>query len=303
MQLFGSTGKNRCKERGNSLLSEYTESLGAAALRRKTAIALRAAKVEAELASRTKSEFIANMSHELRTPLNAIIGFSDMMCHMDNLPREQVVEYSTHIKTAAEHLLELINSILDASKVQAGKLVIDPEDIELDEVVESCKTIISPKAREKEILLEWDIPSDLPLLFADPMRVRQVMLNVLSNAVKFTPPGGRIDVTACLTADGSMVEVTVMDSGPGMTPDEIDIAMTPFGQVNSTINKKHEGTGLGLPLSAALIRLHKGKLTIAGRKGRGLRVSFTLPVSAPSSSHAHGGGADAAISNNNNQPS
>ncbi len=269
------------RKNGSPMLSEYAENLGAAFMQRKTAIALRAAKVEAELASKTKSEFIANMSHELRTPLNAIIGFSEILVKSEELSDDQIRQYSSHIREAATHLLDLINSILDVSKVQAGKLVIDPSETDIAEVIDSCRKIIMPKAREKELEIEWKVPADLPLIIADPMRLKQILINLLSNAVKFTPPGGRIQVRVWLSEDGRTVSLSVTDTGPGMTPEEMDIAMSPFGQVRNDLNKTHEGTGLGLPLSNALVRLHDGRLRIESRKGAGTRVVIELPVDGP----------------------
>jgi len=277
------------RKNGSPMLSEYAENLGAAFLQRKTAIALRAAKVEAELASKTKSEFIANMSHELRTPLNAIIGFSEILVSPEELDHEQIRQYSSHIREAATHLLDLINSILDASKVQAGKLVIDPSEMDLAEIIDSCRKIIMPKAREKELNIEWKISPDLPIIVADPMRLKQILINLLSNAVKFTPAGGRVQVRAWPSEDGRRVFLSVTDTGPGMTPEEIDIAMSPFGQVRSDLNKTHEGTGLGLPLSNALVRLHDGRLKIESRKGAGTRVLIELPVDGPRTAHAAAG--------------
>ncbi len=277
MRFFGA---NRCKSDG-SLLAEYSENLGSAVMRRKTAIALRAARVEAELASKTKSEFIANMSHELRTPLNAIIGFSDMMRTMENLDPEKIAQYSGHIKEAAEHLLALINSILDVSKVQAGKLVIDPGEVDIEELIEGCQMIIMPKAREKRILVEWACRDDLPVIIADHMRIKQVLINILSNAVKFTPEGGRITVQTEMLENGEEIRISVSDTGPGMTPGEIDIALRPFGQVDNDLNRTNEGTGLGLPLSAALVRLHKGRFRLESAPGKGVRVIIELPVKGP----------------------
>jgi len=277
------------RKNGSPMLSEYAENLGAAFMQRKTAIALRAAKVEAELASKTKSEFIANMSHELRTPLNAIIGFSEILVNPEDLSHEQIRQYSSHIREAATHLLDLINSILDVSKVQAGKLVIDPSETDLAEIIDSCRKIIMPKAREKELFIEWKISPDLPVIIADPMRLKQILINLLSNAVKFTPAGGRIQVRAWPSEDGKSVSLSVTDTGPGMTPEEIDIAMSPFGQVRSDLNKTHEGTGLGLPLSNALVRLHDGRLKIESRKGAGTRVLIELPVHGPRTAHAAAG--------------
>ncbi|MFT3987317.1 sensor histidine kinase [Aestuariivirga sp.] len=278
MRTYGSSWFKK-----DSLIGEFADHLGVAITQRKQAVALTAAKVDAELASKAKSDFIANMSHELRTPLNAIIGFSDMLTYQNVPAPEKVQQYSGYIKQAAEHLLSLINGILDVSKIQAGKLAVDREPMELKPVLNSCLLIIETKAREKRINMEVSIDSNLPTLMADPLRLKQILINLLGNAVKFTPELGRIRVEAMQIQPG-FAAVAVTDTGPGMTPSEMDTAMRPFGQVDTAFNRRHEGTGLGLPIAHALARLHGGDLRIESQKGAGTRVTVILPTTEDNTS-------------------
>ncbi len=270
-------GKGLFKD--GSLIAEFGDHFGQTMRHHKQAVALEAAKVDAELSSKAKSEFIANMSHELRTPLNAIIGFSDMLANRTHTSPEKVVEYSSYIKQAAEHLLALINGILDVSKIQAGKLSVDVEPCEITDILEACLLITDAKAKEKNIAIQVDLKPDLPLILADPLRFKQIMINLLSNAVKFTPEWGKIKVQA-IAEDQNFMTVRVTDTGLGMNAKEVETAMSPFGQVDNSLSKRQEGTGLGLPLSLALARLHGGDLHVQSQTGTGTCITVFVPLAA-----------------------
>ncbi len=240
---------------------------------------LRAAKEQAELANRTKSEFLANMSHELRTPLNAVIGFSEMMMVevFGPLGNPHYDAYAKSINDSGRHLLEVINDILDVSKIEAGRLELIEEEVSAPRLVESTVRLIRERAVSAGLVLEVRVPEDLPLFRADQRRVKQILLNLLSNAIKFTPVGGRVRIAAALDGAGALA-ITVSDTGIGMAPDDVSKAMAAFGQIDSALARRHEGTGLGLPLSRSLAELHGGSMTLTSEPGRGTSVTVTFPA-------------------------
>ena len=263
-----------------SLMNEYASLLGDAILRHRARVAEHSARIEAELASKIKSAFIANMSHELRTPLNAIIGFSKLLSEQDQrqLSGKEVADYANLIHDAAGHLLAVINNILDISKIQSGKCIMDPREVNLGEVLSASASSFRLMAENAGVLLEESIDPDLPHINGDGVRLRQVFTNLISNALKFTRDGGTVEVSA--QARGDILHATVRDTGVGMTSEEVSVALTPFGQVDASHARWREGTGLGLPIARALVRLHGGELSIRSEKGKGTSVEVRFPILA-----------------------
>ena len=258
------------------VLSDITEMKGREA-------SLAEAKRLAEAASEAKSHFLTNMSHELRTPLNAIIGFSELMSSQTfgKLGDARYADYAANILTSARHLLDIINSVLDLARTAAGRLHLDAASVDLGGVFSDCAAMMTNQCAGANLDLVVSIPDPPPLVWADAAKLRQIILNLLSNSVKFSEPGGRIALIASARPDGT--EIKIMDSGIGMSPDHVAIALTPFSQVDSRLARRYEGTGLGLPLTKALVELHGAKLDIASKLGDGTTVSFTLrrPDAAP----------------------
>ena len=237
-----------------------------------------AEKVRAEAANQAKSEFLANMSHELRTPLNAINGFSEIMLTemFGTLGDSRYRDYAQDILNSGQHLLALINDIMDMSKIEAGKMKLNFEEVALDEVVEDAARIVRHRAEAAGLALSLDAPR-LPPIEADQRAVKQVLLNLLSNAVKFTPRGGDVTVLVDCVED-EMVRVRVRDTGIGIASEDLARLGRPFEQIESQQAKTQQGTGLGLALSKALVELHGGELAIESTPGKGTTVSFSLPL-------------------------
>jgi signal transduction histidine kinase len=240
---------------------------------------LRNAKDHAEMADRTKSEFLANMSHELRMPLNAIMGFSEVIKDAMFGPLDQRYrDYAHDIHNSGAHLLAVINDILDLSKLESGKFELFEEVHSVTSLLESCIEMIDLRARNGQISLELDVDKDLPMLSVDALRFRQILINLLSNAVKFTPEGGSVKVTARQEADNGLL-VEVVDTGIGMKQSDVARALEPFRQISNQLNRKHEGTGLGLPLVKRLVEMHGGRFVLTSEPDLGTTASVHLPAS------------------------
>jgi two-component system cell cycle sensor histidine kinase PleC len=244
---------------------------------RRTEAELLQSKEAAEQASRAKSEFLANMSHELRTPLNAILGFSevirDQLFGPSALPR--YAEYAKDIHSSGEYLLHIINDILELSKVEAGKLGLHDTDISIETLAQECLRMVESQAKQAKLRLTANIGQPAPVVRVDERSMKQILINLLSNAIKFTPAGGAVSLSA---RKGRGLTIHVSDSGIGMSDADIAVALTPFGQIESAISRRHQGTGLGLPLAQALVELHGSQLKINSEPNLGTTVSFTSPT-------------------------
>jgi len=242
---------------------------------------LRRAKREAEDANASKSRFLANMSHELRTPLNAIIGFSEIISgqFFGELGNARYLDYSHDILRSGRHLLAVINDVLDLSKSEAGKMVLAARETDMRDVLNDCIAMVREQCSDAGLTLsvtglEQQLPQNF-MMSGDAAKLRQIFLNLLSNSIKFTEKGGGISLSARST-EGS-IAITVADTGIGMDPEDVEIALQPFGQVDNRLERRYEGTGLGLPLTKALVDLHKGNIVIDSARGQGTRITVSFP--------------------------
>ncbi|WP_448207902.1 sensor histidine kinase [Azospirillum sp. sgz302134] len=239
---------------------------------------LEAEKEHAEAANRAKSDFLANMSHELRTPLNAVIGFSEALLSGifgPSPPKHR--EYIANIHASGQHLLTLVNDVLDMAKVEAGRLELFPERVPVSALLTECLELVETLAGQKGVGLKAGAVAPDLMLFVDNIRVRQSVLNILSNAIKFTPEGGLVRADARRNEDGT-VAIAIADTGIGMSEDELRIALEPFRQVNNYMTKTQAGTGLGLPLAKRFVEAHGGRLEVRSSVGEGTTVVITLPA-------------------------
>ncbi|MFD2205543.1 PAS-domain containing protein [Kiloniella antarctica] len=242
---------------------------------------LRKAKEVAELANRSKSDFLAAMSHELRTPLNAIIGFSTMIKDQMLGPNKAAVyaEYGADILNSGLHLLGLINDLLDLSKIEAGKLELNFDQLDTQKAILDNIRTVDPLAEKSEVKLTINLQDNLPSIIADQRAFDQIILNVMSNAIKFTPPGGQVTVSVSAVRDNT--QIIISDTGVGIEPKDLDKVMKPWGQIIDPLKADHKGSGLGLPIVKSLIDLHGGKLSLESKVGMGTSITITLSNSGP----------------------
>lgn len=239
------------------------------------------ARDEADAANRAKSEFLATVSHELRTPLNAIIGFSDMIADeiLGPIGDARYRQYCEDINISGQHLLALINDILDLSKVEAGVATLQQQEVDVPVTIEAVQRLVREGAEEGGVELIFDVANGLPPLWADERKLRQILINLMTNAIKFTSAGGRVTLDTWCDHDGSFV-FQITDTGIGIAPKDIPLALSQFGQIDGYLNRRHDGSGLGLPISKALMEQHGGSLDLQSELGVGTTVTVTFPAAA-----------------------
>jgi signal transduction histidine kinase len=280
--------------RSGSLMQRYCDQLGSIASRKRVETALKAARVSAELAAnsatdamlaaqaanRAKSEFLANMSHELRTPLNAIMGFSQIIAEetLGPIGTGKYVEYSRDINGSAQHLLAIINDILDLARIEAGKSELNEEPLDPQMLITACIRVVSERAKIAGVILGFNGEGANFLFLGDERKMKQIIINLLSNAVKFTLSGGRIDVRWQIIED-RCCQLTVCDTGIGIGREDLVRVLQPFAQAESGLNRRYEGTGLGLPLTRGLVELHGGSFRLESELGQGTKAIIEFPLS------------------------
>jgi signal transduction histidine kinase len=237
------------------------------------------ARDQAEDASRTKSMFLATMSHELRTPLNAIIGFSELIGGemFGPVGNDSYREYANDIRDSGQHLLDLINNILDLSKCESGSDDLHEENIEISELTRSARWLVTGRAQDGNVELATELSDDAPMLRADKLKLKQILINLLSNAIKFTDTGGKVTLKAWCSMNSGYV-FQVVDTGIGIALEDIPKALSPFHQIDNRLNRRYQGTGLGLPLSKSLIEMHGGSLDLQSQVGVGTTVTVRFPA-------------------------
>jgi signal transduction histidine kinase len=255
----------------------YEGSIEDITQRKEAEIALIEAKLNSDLASRAKSEFLANMSHELRTPLNSIIGFSEIIKSeaLGEIENKPYVDYAGDIHNSGTRLLNVINEILGISKIEAGERQLNETVVDISKITQTCIDLMANKIENRHIQVNNLIADTTPHIVAEELALKQILMNLLSNAIKFTPENGSITLSA--DYDGTDIRLSITDTGVGI--DEVDIpkALSPFGQIDSTLARSNAGTGLGLTLVDSLIRLHDGSLELISQKGFGTTVTITIP--------------------------
>jgi signal transduction histidine kinase len=265
----------------NSLFVVLDRCFDRVALQRDRAAydALRLAKEKAEAANHAKSGFLSTMSHELRTPLNAIIGFSDMMVRevLGTIGNEQYRGYAADIHDSGTHLLQIINDIIDLSRAEDGKLELSEEVFDLRDTIHSVRQLIGARIGNGGLTESVELTADLPLLRADERKTKQVLLNLVANAVEFTPRGGHVEIASRFNPETGLI-LTVSDTGIGIAPEDLARVLEPFEQVDSSFSRSHQGSGLGLPLVKAIMELHGGNLELRSEIGAGTQASVIFPV-------------------------